>query len=259
MNQEQVVGSWDHHSFTTGDQIPGPRCGFMDKVWPDAACRATTDSPEAGCGKTVLFSSIIKSIQDYQVTPSSSAFFYCLYRKGAQHDLSPIIRTFIAQLCPRDHIPPSLQTLYEQHSSKFPPGIPSDDELKMTLLAMVKDSTMQKGANPFGSRKDYYLLIDALDELPLGSSRDQILDFLNDVASMHIPGLHILATSRDENDISFGLRSWDPPLVIDKKKVAEDIRMYVSNEIQKDYAMSKQKDEIKTLIMHRLVEEGNAM
>ncbi|KAH9208968.1 hypothetical protein DL95DRAFT_478854 [Leptodontidium sp. 2 PMI_412] len=57
--------------------------------------------------------------------------------KGTQHDLSPILRTFIAQLCPRDQIPSSLKKLYDHHSSKFPPSVPSDDELKDTLLALI--------------------------------------------------------------------------------------------------------------------------
>lgn len=194
--------------------------------------------------------------------PTSSAFFYCLYRKGAQHDLSPILRTFIAQLCPQEHIPLPLQELFDRHKGKFPSGIASDDELKETLLAMLQDvgpSSKKSEKCQENQHKNKYLLIDALDELPLGSSREQIIGYLNELASMHIPNLHILATSRNESDISDGLHSWDPPLIINKAKVAQDIKLYVTNEMQKDYDLSRQKETIKELIMHRLVDDGNGM
>jgi hypothetical protein len=222
----------------------------------------------AGCGKTVLFSSIVNFIYNTQQSlalANSSAFFYCLYRKGAQHDLSLILRTLIAQFCPQDHIPSPLQKLFERHRKKFPPGLASDDELKETLLAILRNSGSDSRAIPKSAdwqdtrAKDKFILIDALDELPLGSSRDHIIGYLNELASMHLPNLHILATSRNESDISDGLHSWDPPLIIDRGKVAQDIKLYVTNEIRKDYELSKQKDTIKQLIMRRLVDDGNGM
>ncbi|KAH6695893.1 hypothetical protein BKA61DRAFT_531543 [Leptodontidium sp. MPI-SDFR-AT-0119] len=220
---------------------------------------------EIGCGKTVLFSSIVQSVQGTQQSlgfTCSSAYFYCLYRKGAQHDLSLILRTFIAQLCPRDQIPSSLKKLYDHHSSKFPPSVPSDDELKDTLLALIgkpKDAPSPISKNRELQLTPKYLFVDALDELPLGSSRDHIITYLDELAAIHIPNLHILATSRNESDIRAGLHSWDTNLVIDKKKVAEDMRLYVASEVNKHKEMSLQKDAIKDLILRCLVEEGNGM
>jgi hypothetical protein len=141
-----------------------------------------------GCGKTVLFSSIVKRIEDrerLETTGGLSAYFYCLYRKGAQHELAPILKSFLAQQCPEQYIPSPIQTLYERHNSKFPPGIPSDVELKETLLATIQEL---RTSNPVSTKHDrnIFILIDALDELPLGTSRDQIIRFLDELASRHI-------------------------------------------------------------------------
>ncbi|KAH7357189.1 hypothetical protein BKA65DRAFT_222136 [Rhexocercosporidium sp. MPI-PUGE-AT-0058] len=220
---------------------------------------------EVGCGKTVLFSSIVQSIQGAQQAlgfSSNFAYFYCLYRKDTQHDLAPILRTFIAQMCPRGQIPEPLKTLYDHHNSKFPPGLPSIDQLKNTLLALIGTPEEILKTSPKEDNRQIeakYLHIDALDELPLGSSRDHVIAYLDELAAMHIPNLHILATSRNESDIRAGLHSWEMTLVIDKKNVAEDMRLYVKSEISKDLEMSRQKDAIKDLIMRRLVDEGNGM
>jgi len=110
------------------------------------------------------------------------------------------------------------------------------------------------------SRKiNIFLLIDALDELPLGTSRDQIIEFLDEVASQRIPHLHILATSRDESDITLGLNSWDPPLKIDKNKVIEDMRLFVTNQVGKDSKLCGLPTATKEGIIRRLVDEGNGM
>ncbi|KAH7371808.1 hypothetical protein BKA64DRAFT_715299 [Cadophora sp. MPI-SDFR-AT-0126] len=159
-------------------------------------------------------------------------------------------------------MPSSLKKLYDHHNSKFPPSVPSDDELKNTLLALI-DEPMQVLSPPSKDRRLHlepkYLLIDALDELPLGSNRDHIIKYLDELAAMCTPNLHILATSRNESDIRAGLQSWQTTLVIDKKKVAEDMRLYVTSEINKHEEMFRQKDAIKHLILRRLVEEGNGM
>jgi hypothetical protein len=218
-----------------------------------------------GCGKTVLFSTIIKNIHDFQTSTASNytlAYFYCQYRKGAQHELAPILRTLIAHLCPREAVPSGLQKLYDRHCNKFPPGIATDEELKRTLVAVLQE--LRPGSPPTGSSDEVqerksFILIDALDELPLGTSRHEIIQFLDELARLHLPHLHILATSRDESDIRIGLSSWNYPHWIDKGRVLDDIRIFVSNEISKDPRLSiqpcKTKDQIKT----RLVEEGNGM
>jgi hypothetical protein len=191
-------------------------------------------------------------------TGGLSAYFYCLYRKGAQHDLAPILQSFIAQLCPSDHMPRALQSLFDRHNSKFPPGIPSDNELKETFLAMVRElRTFNREFTT--SDRNIFILIDALDELPLGTSRDEIIGFLDDLASYRIPHLHILATGRDESDISLGLKSWDPPLLIDKSKVIEDVRLFVTREMENNLQLCSKPTATKAEIVRRLVDEGNGM
>jgi hypothetical protein len=222
---------------------------------------SATDLYTVGCGKTVLFSSIVNAIEDTEFqdpTGRLAAYFYCLYRKGAQHDLAPILQSFIAQLCPSNHIPKALQDLYNLYNSKFPPGIPSNKELKETFLAMIHElRTLSQSSTT--SDRNIFILMDALDELPLGKSREEIIGFLDELASYRIPHLHILATGRDESDIRLGLKSWDRPLMIDKSKVAKDMRLYVNMEIKIDPGLFDQPVATQNEIVRRLVDEGNGM
>jgi len=107
--------------------------------------------------------------------------------------------------------------------------------------------------------RNMFILIDALDELPLGTSRNQIIAFLDELASRHISHLHILATGRPESDISLGLKSWDPPLLIDKSKVIEDMRLFVTSEMENDVELASKPVSTKEKIIHRLVDEGDGM
>jgi hypothetical protein len=198
-------------------------------------------------------------------TEDSVAYFYCLYRKGTQHSLAAILRTLIAQLCLEDRIPTSLQKLYDLHSKKFPPGVGSDDEIKQIFYSMLHESKLPEESPGSSStpqkKRAIYLLVDALDELPIGSQRDEILRFLAQLPSLGMPNIHILVTSRDESDIKtllVGRHSWDS-LPIDKSKVAIDMRKYVANEINKHAELSLKSSQIKSQIMHRLVDEGYGM
>ena len=54
-----------------------------------------------------------------------------------------------------------------------------------------------------------YLIMDALDECPdtsgVPSAREQVLDLIKELVSLHVPGLHICITSRPEVNISEAL------------------------------------------------------
>jgi hypothetical protein len=184
-------GSLNEKFSKTGEETRELHSGSLEMVGFKTLLveNLATDILTVGCGKTVLFSSIVKSIENRELldaTGGLSAYFYCLYRKGAQHDLAPILQSFIAQLCPSNYIPGVLQSLFDRHNSRFPPGIPSDDELKETFLAMVHELRTFNRAFTTSDR-NVFILIDALDELPLVTSRDEIIGFLDDLASYRIP------------------------------------------------------------------------
>ncbi|KAH6676219.1 heterokaryon incompatibility protein-domain-containing protein [Halenospora varia] len=245
---EEGTGEW----FLEGSLFEEWRCNAATSLWLFG---------DVGCGKTVLFSAIVDRIrkqEQLEVIQGLSAYFYCLYSKGAQHNVSTVLQTFIAQLCPQNDLPSALQELYDKHNSKFPPGIPSHGELKNTLLAIIGQlgdfTTPQKR-----ERRNVFLLIDALDELPSGASRDDIIGFLDEIASRRIPHLRILVTGRAESDIREKLSSWGHALEIDKSKVIEDMRLFVTHEIENDSKLSGKPVSIKNDIIHRLVNEGNGM
>ncbi len=211
MSRELEYGFWKERSSGTGNETWELRSGWWEMVRPNLSLIKdfVTDLYKVGCGKTVLFSSIVSSIEDTDVldpTGRLAAYFYCLYRKGAQHDLAPILQSLIAQLCPSNHIPKALQDLFNLYNSKFPPGIPSNKELKETFLAMIYELRTSSPSSTTSDR-NVFILMDALDESPVGKSREEIIGFLDELASYRIPHLHILATGRDESDIRLGLKS----------------------------------------------------
>ncbi len=135
----------------------------------------------------------------------------------------------------------------------------SNEELIKILLAMLNnnnrglDSLLQSHCEV-----EVFIGIDALDELPLGSSRQHILKFLAMLASLNIPHVHVVVTSRPGSDIHAALGSWTAVLM-SKEMVAEDMKIFVDREIDGDLELSCQDEIIKKRIIDRLVNEGNGM
>ena len=245
---EPETGKW----FLDGEPFRDWRLNHSTSMW---IC------DNAGIGKTVLFSSAVSRIEQESkssILGSSLAYFYCSYRKGAQHDLSPILRTLIAQLCPPDAIPGPLQALYEKHISKFPPGVPSESELQTSLLEIIHSLREVASVDDKAQERDVFVLLDALDELT-DADRGPVIKFLEWLSSHGVPKLHMLVTSRDLSGIRAGLKSWGTPMLMDKKGVAEDIRLFVDGAIQQDSELSRQRVAIKDQIKERLVDESNPL
>lgn len=258
------VNQADLHDEATRRHAPGTGNWFFNgevyRDWKSRASSVIWICANAGVGKTVLFSSVIRSIESDSMNSLSSsmlAYFYCSYRKDFQHNLSHILRTLIAQLCPPDFIPGALQTLFEKHSSKFPPSIPSQIELQSTLRDIMLSLT---AGTPCGKirKSNIFVLLDALDELSI-VDRHQVTEFLVLLASYGIEELHILVTSRELSEISSSLTGWGSPVLMDKKGVVEDIRLFVNRTVEQHPRLSQQKPAVKEQIKSKLVNDSNPL
>ncbi|KAJ5995824.1 hypothetical protein N7481_002801 [Penicillium waksmanii] len=131
----------------------------------------------AGCGKSIICSTIIKDIKKHCQKPSSTPrhLAYCpCFASSAQHPS-----------------PPSITKLWESHSR---PGTKPDQQ---TLCEALDEALRDLEGQVF-------LVLDALDECPNAPGRYQrnfALDFLLKLQASHPTKLHILATSRPEPDI----------------------------------------------------------
>jgi hypothetical protein len=132
-------------------------------------------------------------------------------QKGLQR-LEHLIISLIWQFSERyDIFPKPLNDLYDKYSSDS--RRPSIETLYHTLL-LILDGVHHA-----------YIIIDALDEC---TERDELLQWIDEIARWKVGKLHLLATSRQEPDIQRALRSLDPIMVcLEGEFVDRDIMSYL--------------------------------
>jgi len=110
-----------------------------------------------------------------------------------------------------------------------------------------------------------YLIIDALDECPnnsgMPSSREEVLDLVQDLADLHLPSVHICVTSRPEIDIRTTLEPLTSLSVSlhSQSGQTKDIMDYVSSVVYSDKKMRKWREEDKSLVVRILSERADGM
>lgn len=89
---------------------------------------------------------------------------------------------------------------------------------------------------------DAYILIDALDESPRDSKREDVLKTIEAIRGWSIPGLHLLLTSRNELDIRESLDPLsDQNVSLRNSEVDGDIENFVSHQLENDRKLQKWK------------------
>lgn len=149
-----------------------------------------------GGGKSVLSSTIIEYLQNERKNDPYTAVIY-FYIKGNHKDTCDpycIIRSIVAQLFgSRPDTPDSLDRLREERDKGH---MPSRSMLEEAIYSAIQ-----------GFKKTY-ILIDGLDECPASSKddfdrnlREELLDLLTTIRTRQLSTLHLLVTSRPEQDI----------------------------------------------------------
>jgi ankyrin repeat domain-containing protein 50 len=209
--------------------------------------------PLVGCGKTVLFSTAVEETRRKCRVDQGSRFgyFYCSSRDTSGQDLEVLLRLLLVQLSPPSQISEPLQSLFNLCNDVYPPKTPTFSELKDCLRNVVK---------LYAEKTDVYLLIDALDEIPL-ESRDDVFDILDAIADQQLSHLHLLVTSRDHADIRQALTKpldWSE-VIVEEHLVQADIGRYVSNTIEGDRRLRSLNSNMKQEILQRVAVEGGGM
>jgi hypothetical protein len=199
-----------------------------------------------GCGKTILSSAIIQDIlQDCHDDLAKVAAYYYFAFNDTQKQLSePMVKSLITQLSQQCvTIPAILESLFS--SSLNGQRQPSLDALLQVLYQMIQDFPV------------LYIILDALDEC---SERDRLLEILEIMAGWKIKHLHLIVTSRSEEDINHSLRSFigvDNTVCLQSILVDKDIFNYVHHRLSNDKTLRRwQKDlemrrEIQTVLMKK--------
>jgi hypothetical protein len=243
----------------------------VTKLWVAA------NALQIGCGKTVLCSIIIEKVRQVSnLVEATLCYFYCYFQDSTRQSLEDILRLFLVKLCKNNQVPVQLQELYTECHKEYPAEMPSVDQLKETCYAIVEGRPSEVSsfatldaehialAYKSQSVKQIYLVIDALDEIPV-SKTEEVLQFLQDFAVANLPNFHVLVTSRHDSDIKdcFQGLPMCQSIFIDKATVIKDIDLYVErsmNDQRTRFGRFCVKKEItRKLVRQKLVAEGNGM
>lgn len=172
------------------------------------------------------------------------AYFYFDFNDREKQLVTNLLRSIIAQISREGStLPTAVEELFSRHKEQSQQ--PSRDTLMRTLLSVLRDD------------KDYYIIIDALDEC---AEREILLDTLSELAGHGMKNLHTLLTSRHEQDIKGELEPIVSKTVhIQNDMVDEDIRLHVRKCLEIDRKLKKWPDSIKGEIETSLVEGAHGM
>jgi hypothetical protein len=191
---------------------------------------------------------IIEDVAHHCETNPSSAFAYFFFdgkdgQKGSQ-TVGSLIRSLITQFStPYGGVPAVLTKLYHScHSGRAQPSVES---LQATLLLILE------------AFDDVYIVLDALDEC---AERKDVLKWIKQTTSWRKRKLHLLATSRPEEDIAKHLRLLDPDHVnIKQDRVSRDIERYINSILYDEDSFEQWGDETMTNVKNTVLESAGGM
>ncbi|KAF6787616.1 hypothetical protein CSOJ01_15186 [Colletotrichum sojae] len=170
----------------------------------------------AGCGKTVLSSTAVQYTQRHlRKSPDFGlCFFYFKFDDNTKQDASHLLRSLIIQLSSQCSNFDALRQLKESHRNG-PPPVPS---LIDCLRRIV------------GAFHGVYVVMDALDESPVGINRQRVLEAMDKMRAW--PGIHLLVTSREEAGIADHLKAAsDQTVAMKNSDVNQDIANFVAERL----------------------------
>jgi hypothetical protein len=191
---------------------------------------------------------IIENVARHCETNQSSAFAYFFFdgRDGQKESqtVGNLIRSLIRQFStPYGGVPAVLTKLY--HSCHDGGAQPSVKSLHATLLLILE------------SFDNVFIILDALDEC---IERKDLLKWIKEMTSWRKGKLHLLATSRPEEDITKHSRLLDPDHIsITQGLITGDVKRYVDYILDGENAFDRWNDEIKANIKSKLLDSAGGM
>ncbi|OPB46410.1 hypothetical protein A0O28_0065310 [Trichoderma guizhouense] len=150
---------------------------------------------KAGCGKSVLSSSVIYHLQGEYKDDASTAvvYFYFTFSDTKRQDSDGMLASLIKQVCCQRPNMPDLVNDLGEYKKK---GIrPSTEDLRNSFISTLRGFT------------NLYIVIDALDECPsINTQREELMEILHYILDSNLNNLHLFCTSRKESDIDASLR-----------------------------------------------------
>ena len=205
----------------------------------------------AGCGKTILSSTII---DDLTTHPHGTViYFYFDFSDVRKQTFGDMIRSLVRQLFYRCESARShLELLYSSHEAGR--RQPSHQSLCQTFSKMIE------------SADDVCIVLDALDECHTrkGSETEGLLSWIGHLIGSSHQNVHFIATSRSEHDIEskFGdLVSENGVIPLQSNLVHDDIKNYVHTRVKEDARLERWRGrpEVQEEIEKELVQKADGM
>jgi hypothetical protein len=183
------------------------------------------------------------------------AYFYFDFRDEKKQNARNLIISLLSQLSTfSDASRDVIALLYSTHGNGTQK--PTDDDLTECLKQML--SVL--------AEYPIYIVADALDECPDDSGwpktpREEVLDVVQDLVSVHLPNLRICVTSRPEVDIKSILNQLTIHTVSlhDQSEQQKGIADYISTIVNSDRRMREWPVEDKGLVIKELSERADGM
>jgi hypothetical protein len=180
-----------------------------------------------GCGKTWLATTVDQQLR-HEAKPKDR--FAACYFSNASTTISTqsVMYSLISQLGMRGKLHPALHALCQDLKKKPSVVTPTTQQMKDILTKVL---------NPHDAEGGTYIIVDALDEIPflaMHGERAKIARLFNTLASLQVPTLRVLMTSRPHEDlltIFRGSQSIWRELKITVSFIQADIRLYVGAKI----------------------------
>ena len=192
--------------------------GDAFKSWLDKPNSFIWIYGSTGTEKSILASTAIREVFLCKKTRPGIgiAFFFFKFDDETKQDASGMLRGLILQLSSQCEDTHDLDALYVRYRDTAPPY----DALIECLKQIVSRF------------RDVYLILDALDECPLVSNREAMLDTLVQLHNSLGNRVHILATSREEIDIKDAIGSLlDGKIPMRNQEVQRDIALFIKDRL----------------------------
>ena len=185
---------------------------------------------------------------------ASRAFFFYDFREDQESDLRGLISAMLEQLCCQsDSYANLLYKFYLEHNNGY--RRPCDNALSRCL----------KGLLELRRQAPIFLVVDALDECPITSTRpsprEKVLMLLEDLVNSQLPNLLICITSRPHVDISPVLERlcFRSVSLHDEDGQTKDVEDYIKSVVNTNSKMRRWKPEEKQLVIDVLSKRANGM
>ena len=183
----------------------------------------------AGCGKTVLTSTILDHLHDTRPDSCVCLDFFFDFRDNHKQHLDDLLRSLAFQLysrCPDSQ--KELDSLFSSHEDGRKQ--PTTESLSKTVHLMIRRPQRLQ------------VVLDALDEC---TTRREVLKWMETLSGSEFANVRLIATSRREDELEFGLSEWierENMIPIDRDLVNDDIRSYIKARLQNSKEFQKRWD-----------------